>query len=197
MVLWDRPWSAGCRIRDTALTVLGNTNRTGIEAALAHGAIEAASARELAEASDIVMLCMGTSDHVESRMRGADGVIAGLGAGKVVIDFGTSLPGSTVALGAEVEAASGATMLDAPLGRTPAHAVDGLLNIMAAGDKATYDQVLPVLKDLGENVFHLGKLRVGPHGQADQQLLRHDAGPRHVRSLRHGRPGRHPTPDAV
>ena len=142
------------------LTVLGNSNRSGIEAALARGASEATSARELAEASDIVMLCMGTSDHVESRMRGADGVIAGLGAGKVVIDFGTSLPGSTIALGAEV-AASGANMLDAPLGRTPAHAVDGLLNIMAAGDKGTYDQVLPVLNDLGENVFHLGKLGSG------------------------------------
>ena len=142
------------------LTVLGNTDRTGIEAALARGATEAASARELAEASDIVMLCMGTSDHVESRMRGPDGVIAGLGAGKVVIDFGTSLPGSTIALGAEV-AAKGATMLDAPLGRTPSHAKDGLLNIMAAGDEATYESIKPVLEDLGENIFHLGKLGNG------------------------------------
>jgi len=31
-------------------------------------------------------------------------------------------------------------MIDAPLGRTPAHAKDGLLNIMAAGDKATFDK---------------------------------------------------------
>ena len=43
-----------------ALTVLGNTNRTGIEAALARGATEAENARDLASASDIVMLCMGT-----------------------------------------------------------------------------------------------------------------------------------------
>lgn len=142
------------------LNVLGNTNRSGLDAAIARGAVEAVSARELAKASDIIMLCMGTSDHVESRMRGDDGIIAGLTSGKVVIDFGTSLPGSTVALGAEV-AVAGGTMLDAPLGRTPAHAVDGLLNIMAAGDKKTYDRVLPVLQDLGENVFHLGKLGSG------------------------------------
>ena len=142
------------------ITALANRNRTGIDAAIARGASEASDAKSLAEAADIVMLCVGTSDQVEGRMRGDDGVIAGLSAGKVVIDFGTSLPGSTRALGAEV-AATGASMLDAPLGRTPAHAKDGLLNIMASGDKATYDRVLPVLNDLGENVFHLGDLGAG------------------------------------
>ncbi len=142
------------------VTVLGNVNRTGVEAALARGGAEAANAREVAEASDIIMLCMGTSDQVEGRMHGDDGVIAGLSAGKVVIDFGTSLPASTIALGEDV-AAKGATMMDAPLGRTPAHAKDGLLNIMAAGDKGVYEQVKPVLEDLGENVFHLGALGAG------------------------------------
>ena len=142
------------------VTVLGNRNRAGLDAAVARGASEASTGREVAEASDIVMLCMGTSDHVEARMRGDDGIIAGLSDGKVVIDFGTSLPASTIALGAEA-AAKGATMLDAPLGRTPAHAVDGLLNIMTAGDKDTFDRVKPVLDDLGENVFHLGKLGSG------------------------------------
>jgi 3-hydroxyisobutyrate dehydrogenase len=52
-------------------------------------------------------------------------------------------------------------MIDAPLGRTPAHAIDGLLNIMAAGDKGTFEQVKPVLDVLGENVFHLGALGAG------------------------------------
>ena len=93
-------------------------------------------------------------------MRGAEGVIAGLKPGALVIDFGTSLPGSTQALGAE-GAAAGAAMLDAPLGRTPAHALDGLLNIMAAGPDAAYAQAEPVLKDLGENVFHVGPLGAG------------------------------------
>ncbi|MDP5361267.1 MAG: NAD-binding protein, partial [Paracoccaceae bacterium] len=55
----------------------------------------------------------------------------------------------------------GAGMVDAPLGRTPAHAKDGLLNIMAAGDKDTFDKVTPVLDILGENVFYLGALGAG------------------------------------
>lgn len=146
--------------RGYLLSVLGNVTRPRIDAAVANGATEAASARELAAASDIVMMCMDTSDSVEARMRGQDGVIAGLRPGMTVIDFGTSLPGSTKALGAEV-AAKGAVFLDAPLGRTPSHAVDGLLNVMCAGDRQAFDRVRPVLDDLGENVFHLGDLGSG------------------------------------
>ena len=143
-----------------ALNVMANRSRANVDAAIARGATEFKTARELAEASDIVMLCMDTSASVEARMRGADGVIAGLSAGNTVIDFGTSLPASTRTLGEEV-AAAGAHHMDAPLGRTPAHAVDGLLNIMGAGDKAVFDRVKPVLDDLGENVFHLGPLGAG------------------------------------
>jgi len=142
------------------LKILGNRNRENITTLLDRGATEASTAAELASASEIVMLCVGTSDQVESRMHGDDGVIAGLNADSVVIDFGTSLPASTRTLGTEVEAAGG-QYLDAPLGRTPAHAKDGLLNIMCAGNEGAYNRVLPVLNDLGENVFHLGALGSG------------------------------------
>jgi 3-hydroxyisobutyrate dehydrogenase-like beta-hydroxyacid dehydrogenase len=52
-------------------------------------------------------------------------------------------------------------MIDAPLGRTPAHAKDGLLNIVAYGDQATFDKVKPILQMQGENVFYLGALGAG------------------------------------
>ena len=142
------------------LMVLGNRDRTYLDPAIARGATEAGSAKELAAGSEIIMLCMGTSEQVESRMYGDDGVIAGLNANSVVVDFGTSLPASTRKIGEDVKAAA-ASYLDGPLGRTPAHAVDGLLNIMCSGDKAAFDQVKPVLDDLGENVFHLGELGSG------------------------------------
>jgi len=143
-----------------SVTITPNRSRPNIDAAVARGATEVGTAREVAAASDIVMLCMDTSASVEGRMRGPEGVIAGLRTGAVVIDFGTSLPDSTRTLGTEVAAAGGA-YLDAPLGRTPMHAKDGLLNIMGAGDRAAYDKVKPVLDDLGENVFHLGPLGAG------------------------------------
>ncbi|CAK3440970.1 3-hydroxyisobutyrate dehydrogenase [Vibrio crassostreae] len=118
------------------------------------------SAKELAAASDIVQFCLTTSAVVEKIVYGEDGVLAGIKEGAVVVDFGTSIPASTRKIGEDL-AAKGAGMIDAPLGRTPAHAKDGLLNIMAAGDIDTFNKVKPVLDEQGENVFHLGALGSG------------------------------------
>ncbi|OMO27268.1 6-phosphogluconate dehydrogenase [Vibrio sp. 10N.222.47.A9] len=118
------------------------------------------SAKELAAASDIVQFCLTTSAVVEKIVYGEDGVLAGIQEGAVLVDFGTSIPASTKKIGAAL-AEKGAGMIDAPLGRTPAHAKDGLLNIMAAGDMETFNKVKPVLEEQGENVFHLGALGSG------------------------------------
>lgn len=118
------------------------------------------SAKELAAASDIVQFCLTTSAVVEKIVYGEDGVLAGIKEGAVLVDFGTSIPASTKKIGADL-AEKGAGMIDAPLGRTPAHAKDGLLNIMAAGDMDTFNKVKAVLEEQGENVFHLGPLGSG------------------------------------
>ena len=146
--------------REYDLTVIANRNRKGVDEAIERGAAEAKTARDLAAASDIVMFCMGTSASVESRVYGDDGVLAGIGKGAAVIDFGTSLPASTRRI-AEDMAAKGAAYLDGPLGRTPSHGREGKLNIMGAGDKAAFDRIRPVLDDLGENVFHVGPSGAG------------------------------------
>ena len=150
------------RLQDLQYSVIvcANKSRPKIDAAVARGAIEVMTARNVAEQSDIIMLCMDTSASVEARVRGSDGLISGLKPQAVVIDFGTSLPNSTRTLGSEVTA-SGGFYLDAPLGRTPTHALEGKLNIMASGDKLAFDAVFDVLQDLGENVFHLGALGSG------------------------------------
>ena len=141
------------------MNVMGRKKEV-VAAATALGATEVNTPKEVAENSDIIMLCVTTSDVVESLIYGDDGILAGAKEGAVVIDYGTSIPESTRKIGADL-AAKGVGMLDAPLGRTPAHAKDGLLNIMAAGDKATFDKVKPVLDIQGENVFYLGDLGAG------------------------------------
>ena len=135
--------------KDAVAAVAGRGNATGAE-----------SPAELAAASDIVMLCLTTSAVVEKLVYGENGILAGIKEGAVLIDFGTSIPASTRKIGADL-AKKGAGMIDAPLGRTPAHAKDGLLNIMAAGDQETFDKVKPVLDVQGENVFYLGALGAG------------------------------------
>ena len=145
---------------DYSITTVAHRNRKPIEAAVARGATEVATAGEVAGASELVMLCVDTSAAVEAVMRGKGGVLEQLQPGSLVIDFGTSLPGSTRTLAKECQA-KGAAMMDAPLGRTPVQAVDGLLNIMAAGEESDFNRARPVLDDLGENVFHVGPIGAG------------------------------------
>ncbi len=141
--------------------IVMDLDQDAVDRVLARGnATQASSAKELAEKSDIVQFCVTTSAVVEKLVYGENGVLAGIKEGSVLIDFGTSIPASTQKIGADL-AAKGVGMIDAPLGRTPAHAKDGLLNIMAAGDKATFDKYEPMLKEQGENVFYLGKLGAG------------------------------------
>jgi len=141
--------------------VVMDLNQEAVDRVLARGnASQASSPKELAEKSDIVQFCLTTSAVVEKIVYGENGIMEGIKEGSVLIDFGTSIPASTKKIGADL-AAKGVGMIDAPLGRTPAHAKDGLLNIMAAGDKATFDKYESMLKEQGENVFYLGALGAG------------------------------------
>lgn len=141
--------------------IVMDLNKDAVAKVLARGnASEAASPKELAEKADIVELCLTTSAVVESIVYGDNGLLEGFKEGSVLIDFGTSIPASTKKIGADL-AKKGVGMIDAPLGRTPAHAKDGLLNIMGAGDKDTFEKYLPILKEQGENVFYLGDLGAG------------------------------------
>ena len=140
--------------------IVMDLSKDAVAACVARGAKTASTAKELAEGSDIVMFCLTTSAVVEKIIYAEDGILAGIKEGAVLVDFGTSIPSSTKKIGADL-AAKGAGMIDAPLGRTPAHAKNGLLNIMAAGDIDTFNKVKPVLEDQGENVFHLGELGAG------------------------------------
>lgn len=140
--------------------VVMDLNKDAVAAVVARGATEARTPAELAAASDIIMLCLTTTAVVEKLVYADDGILAGIREGAVLIDFGTSIPASTRKIGADL-ARKGAGMIDAPLGRTPAHAKDGLLNIMAAGNKETFEKVKPVLDVLGENIFYLGALGAG------------------------------------
>ena len=142
------------------LVVMGNRDRTGVEQALGRGAQEAGSLAEMTKAVEAVMICVSTSDQVEKIVLGEDGILSAASVGQMVLDFGTSLPESTKKIGAAL-AEQGVHYMDCPLGRTPAQAVDGKLNIMAGGTDESFAKAKPVLDVVGENVFHLGPLGAG------------------------------------
>ena len=143
-----------------SLVIIGHTNREPVERLKKLGAVEATSPKELAAKVDIVHLCVTGSPQVEAIMNGPDGIFASGKKGLIVIDCSTSNPVSTMAL-AESAQAHGMTLIDAPLGRTPAEAEAGTLDTMVGADQATFDKVKPILDCWAGNVVHLGPVGLG------------------------------------
>jgi 3-hydroxyisobutyrate dehydrogenase-like beta-hydroxyacid dehydrogenase len=142
------------------LAFLAHRNRAPADDLKARGAREVASVAALAEASDIVFLCLPSSNEVEALVLGADGLATRGRSGMAVVDMTTADPVSTRRVAAAL-AARGIAMVDAPLGRTPTEAQAGRLNAMVGADAATLARVRPALDAFCENVFHVGPLGAG------------------------------------
>lgn len=130
-------------------------NRANLEDLIAAGAREVADARALAQASDIVFVCVTGSPQVEAIVYGDDGLLVAARRGLIVVDCSTSEPGSTARIRADF-AAAGVTFVDAPLARTPKEAEEGRLNTMVGAEPATFERLAPVLRAFCENVIHVG-----------------------------------------
>ena len=122
---------------------------------IALGGVELLSPREVAAASDIVILCVTGSPEVEAVCFGSNGIIESARRGLVVIDTSTAEPTSTAAL-RDRFAQHGVEFVDAPLARTPVEAELGKLNTMVGATDAVFAQIEPVLKAYCENIFHVG-----------------------------------------
>ncbi|SFP42946.1 NAD(P)-dependent oxidoreductase [Tranquillimonas alkanivorans] len=147
------------------LWVKGNVNRSPVQDLVEQGAQEASSPREMAEHCDIIHICLSNSPQVEAIVRGEDGILASGKKGLIVIDATTSDPVSTEALAEELDDA-GMTMVDAPLGRTPAEAEAGTLDAMVGCSDETFEKVRPVIECWAGNINH-----VGPVGSAHKMKL--------------------------
>jgi 3-hydroxyisobutyrate dehydrogenase-like beta-hydroxyacid dehydrogenase len=92
---------------------------------------------------------------LEAVASGADGLVAGLSAGKVYADMSTVSPAASVVLAARVRT-QGAEMLDAPVSGSVPQAETGTLTIMVGGDAQAFARAQPVLAELGSKVVHVG-----------------------------------------
>jgi 3-hydroxyisobutyrate dehydrogenase-like beta-hydroxyacid dehydrogenase len=144
---------------DHKLTVWNRT-REKAEPLLQEGARWAQSPRELAARSEIVFTMVTDTAAVKAVCEGPEGLLAGLGPGKVYVDMSTGSPANTRAL-AERVAGVGAQMLDAPVSGTPPTVKQGRASLMVGGDGDAFERVRPVLEAIGPNVFY-----AGPSGSA-------------------------------
>lgn len=113
------------------------------------------SPRAVAEAADAVFVMVTDSAALEAVANGPDGVLAGLSAGKLLIDMSTVSPAVSRALAARVRE-RGADMVDAPVSGSVITLEQGKLSIMVGGEPATFDRVKPLLEDIGPKVTYVG-----------------------------------------
>jgi 3-hydroxyisobutyrate dehydrogenase-like beta-hydroxyacid dehydrogenase len=142
------------------LTVLAHHNRAPIDDLLSKGAKEAKTAKEIAEKSDIIILCVTGSPQVEDTLHRKDGLLEGLRKGSVVADCSTAEPGSTLRA-AEAVHAKGAHFVDTPLTRTPKEAEEGKLAVMTGGDEKVLARIRPVIECFADTIIHAGPLGAG------------------------------------
>ena len=100
----------------------------------------AESPREVAERSEVVFTMVTNTAAVRAVTDGAEGILAGLGPGKIYVDMSTASPANTRALGEEV-AGAGAQMLDAPVSGTSITVEQGKASIMVGGDEDAFERV--------------------------------------------------------
>ena len=124
------------------------------------GGQPAQSAAALAEQSDIVCLCLPTSENVRAAIFGNNGLAQGLKPGTIVADMTTGDPLQTKAMAAEL-AKKGVIMIDAPVSGGPAGAEAGTLAIMVGAPVEIYEKIKPVFEKVGPNVFRVGDLGAG------------------------------------
>ena len=112
--------------------------------------------RLVAQTVDVTFSMVANTEALRAVTSGPDGIIAGLGPGKVYVDMSTVSPASIRELASQVEA-TGAHLLDAPVSGSSTTLEEGQLSFMVGGDPTVLDQVHPVLRDIGSKVTHVGQ----------------------------------------
>jgi 3-hydroxyisobutyrate dehydrogenase-like beta-hydroxyacid dehydrogenase len=135
-------------------------NPQAIERLTKEGAEHASSPKDVASHVQKICLSLPTSPIVEAVCLGKDGIIEGASAGTIVIDLTSGNPPHTAQIAARL-AEKGIHMIDAGVSGGVPGAEAGTLGIMVGGDEKIYEECLPVLKAIGQNIFHMGKIGAG------------------------------------
>lgn len=147
-----------------------NRTRAKAEALLAGGAAWCASPAEVAARSEVVFTMVGFPADVEEVYFGPAGLLAGAAGFRIAVDMTTAPPALAQRIAAAA-ATQGRRALDAPVSGGDVGARNAALAIMAGGDPATFDEVLPLFRLLGKNIVHLGGPGAGQHAKLANQLV--------------------------
>lgn len=156
----------------TTSVVVHHRSMDRVAGLLDEGAVFAASPRELAAASTVIVLMLPDLPQVEEVLVGADGLLAGVVEPTLLIIGSTSSAGGVRELATRLgEQTRGlVTVVDAPVSGGEDGAIAGTLAIMVGGSEPDVARALPVLATMGRPV-HLGPLGAGEIAKACNQLI--------------------------
>lgn len=149
------------RLLDAGHTVIGyNRTRSKAQWLLDSGLRWGESPRAVAEAADVIFSMVTNTAALEAVVEGPDGILAGLGPGKIYVDMSTVSPAKSRAV-AEQVAQRGARMLDTPVSGSVVTLEQGKLSMIVGGDPAAFERIESILHDIAPTVNY-----VGANGQA-------------------------------
>ncbi|MEN9630631.1 MAG: hypothetical protein RJA10_3859 [Pseudomonadota bacterium] len=140
------------------------------QALLDAGAVACANGAEVARRAEVIFTMVPDTPDVETVLFGANGVAAGLSAGKTVVDMSSISPTATKAFAAKINAL-GCDYLDAPVSGGEVGAKAASLTIMVGGPQATFDRLLPLLQLMGKNITLVGGNGDGQTTKVANQII--------------------------
>jgi len=144
------------RLLDGGHTVIGyNRTKSKAQWLLDAGMKWGETPRAVAEKADVSFTMVTNTDALHAVVAGSDGILAGLGPGKVYVDMSTVSPSASRDLAAQV-ASRGAHMLDSPVSGSVITLEEGKLSLMVGGDRTIFDKVKPILQAIGPKVTYVG-----------------------------------------
>ncbi|MGH2948723.1 MAG: NAD(P)-dependent oxidoreductase [Solirubrobacteraceae bacterium] len=153
--------AANLRRAGFEVTVYNRTRERADDWAAEHGVQVAATPRELAERSDVVVTMVVDGGQVETLLLGGDdGALAGARPGALFVDMSTIAPADARRLGATLRE-RGHGFVDAPVTGSAPRAQDGTLTIMAGGSEEDLARARPLFEAMGELIVHVGELGRG------------------------------------
>jgi 3-hydroxyisobutyrate dehydrogenase len=147
-----------------------NRSPKKMDSLVAMGAKPCSSPKEVAQNSDVVFSIVGFPADVEQVLVGADGALAGLRPGCVMVDMTTSRPVLAQEIYTRAKEA-GVASLDAPVSGGDIGAREARLSIMVGGDRSAFELLQPLWKVIGKTFVYQGSAGCGQHTKMVNQIL--------------------------
>lgn len=142
-----------------------------VSQAAQHGVKQASSPAEVAANSDIVLICVTSTDCVEEVVFGSKGIASTAKDGSVLVDHSTTIVSATKSMAEKLKKSTGMGWIDAPVSGGPEGAEAGSLAIMAGGNDADVDKVLSVMEAVSSAFTVFGPVGSGQVAKMVNQVL--------------------------